>query len=134
MASGIYGLKNIENGKIYIGASRDLHKRMLSHFNYIKTKRCCIKIYKDLVRYDEKSFVFGVIEYCNEKELDEREQFWLDYYRSYEEDKGYNTARISGDIFKNGCYKLGKEYSLLSIRPRKKYKVKKRKEEYIDWD
>jgi hypothetical protein len=40
-----------------------------------------------------ENFIFEVIEECplEQKKLDERERYWIEYYNSYEE--GYNSTR-----------------------------------------
>lgn len=45
------------------------------------------------------SFIFEIIEETlkDKKIILQREQYWLDFYRSYEKDKGYNILSVAGN-------------------------------------
>ena len=45
-------------------------------------------------KYKEHSFIWTVLEYCHESELDEREMYWIAYYNTYE--NGFNANKGGG--------------------------------------
>ena len=50
------------------------------------------KIYQAFNQYGIDNFTFEVIEECEVNKLNEREQYWIDYYDCY--NNGYNMSRI----------------------------------------
>lgn len=87
--SGIYKITNNINQKIYIGSSRHCQKRKSEH----KTVNNGTVIVRAIAKHGWANFSFEIIEKCSEALLATREQHWLDFYRSYERDIGYNVAR-----------------------------------------
>lgn len=90
--SGVYKL-TYPNGKIYIGISNDIKRRMYEHNN---TKRlnthfnapCDLAILK-YGKFEE----IEILEKTNDpQELNEKEKYWISYYHSNEKDKGYNLT------------------------------------------
>ena len=92
--SCIYKFKNLINGKVYIGQTKS--------FGMIMT------IYKGW-NFNNPHFLFAVNKYgidnfevdIIEKDiplelLNEREQYWIDQYESYNPKKGYNILKIAG--------------------------------------
>jgi len=87
---GIYMIKNKINGKFYIGSSVDIayrwarHKRQLRNGNHHS-----IHLQRAWDKYGEENFEFKVIEECSEDITFKREQYYLDLYKSYNNDVGY---------------------------------------------
>lgn len=90
--SGIYKIRNLLNGKVYIGQSIDINNRFRVHKNIIRsTKVFRHLLYKAFNKYGIENFEFNVIEHVEDTNLlDQREQHWLDYYNSYNPEYGYN--------------------------------------------
>lgn len=96
---GIYKITNKINGKIYIGQSTDIKRRIYDHrtkafqkgsLNYNTIIESAIR------KYGKENFLYEVIEECKEEELDEKEQYWIKYYDCCVLDgknKGYNNSR-----------------------------------------
>ena len=81
---GVYLVKNLINGKCYIGQSKRPYKRSCEHFtihNSSKSKAFNPNIQSDLKQYGRKSFVFGIIEHCEINQLLEREQYYINLYQ-----------------------------------------------------
>lgn len=79
--SGVYRLQNLKNGKFYIGSSRNLYRRFYSHMQMLKDKRHDnLRIKIDCNLHGWESFVFGVVEYCDENIMKEREQYYYDLW------------------------------------------------------
>jgi len=89
---GVYRIINKINGKVYIGSAINLKTRKNNHINRLrKSNHHSIHLQRSWSKYGEGSFEFEVIEYIDNKEnLIEREQFWIDYYKSYNDIYGYN--------------------------------------------
>lgn len=98
---GLYKIENKINGKIYIGKSIDIERRFTSH-KYTLTKNCksyCNRYLKKSVeKYGIENFCFSVLETfdeINEIELADAEVKWMDFYDSFNSNKGYNLKRDS---------------------------------------
>lgn len=94
MSCGIYKITNNINRKIYIGQSANIEKRWREHINasqhetYYGHKKSLL--YPALNKYGIDNFSFEIIEECDISELDERECYWINYYKSNESLNGYN--------------------------------------------
>ena len=98
MKSGIYLIKNILNNKVYVGSALNITKRWLGHKAELKEGKhhsCLLQRAWD--KYGEQSFKFEILEeVSNPQHLLAYEQVYLDYYKSYEVDRGYNICKIAG--------------------------------------
>lgn len=90
MKSGIYQIKNMINGKVYIGSAINFSKRKQEHFNY--PKKSAILLQKALTKYGKGNFEFTQIEFCEKESLYKNEQYWMDHFQSYKREFGYNIA------------------------------------------
>jgi group I intron endonuclease len=89
--SGIYKIENIINKKVYIGQSNDIINRFKSHKNKLNNnKHPNAHLQNAWNKYEINNFKFEIIEECVKEIIDEREKFWINYYDSDNEDKGYN--------------------------------------------
>lgn len=86
--TGIYKFTNKKNGKVYIGQSVNVERRIQSHYwpSHAEQRTPFDKI---LQTYPNL-FVSEIIEECSANLLDERERYWIKYYNSYYE--GYNCT------------------------------------------
>ena len=97
--SAIYKIINNLNGKIYIGGSCNFDKRHKEHRNtLIKKKHHSIYLQRAWNKYGGDAFSFEIIERCDPKDLLIREQFYLDKFKSYNREFGYNMAREAQNI------------------------------------
>lgn len=92
---GIYKIENKVNGKVYIGQSIDIDTRWKQHINELDSKG---HINKHLQyawnKYGSDSFEFSIVEILPNLDLiDEREQYWIEYYKAFYKDSGYNMTR-----------------------------------------
>ncbi|MGH7974976.1 MAG: GIY-YIG nuclease family protein [bacterium] len=88
---GIYKITNTLNGLLYIGSSKDIKDRWFEHkFKLRRNVHSSKYLQEDWNRYGENIFTFEIIEECSKNNKLQREQYWLDFYKSYERDKGYN--------------------------------------------
>ena len=85
MSCGIYKYLNKITGEIYIGQSVNIERRYSAHKN-----QKILAIDKAIQQYGIENFEFEILEECSVDKLNEREIFWIKYYKSYE--KGYNKT------------------------------------------
>ena len=93
--SGIYGIFNKVNKKVYIGQTIDFDKRFREHKNSLDGDyHINHHLQNAWKKYGSNNFEFRIIEECDN--LTEREQFWIDYYGGIDSVKTYNN-REAGD-------------------------------------
>lgn len=88
----IYKVENKINHKIYIGQTvKTLEKRRDEHYKSVK-RGSSFKFHNALRKYNSSVFKWSIIEYVkNKKDLKNRESYWIEYYKSYE--NGYNLTK-----------------------------------------
>lgn len=109
--SGIYKIENKSTKRIYVGSSTKLTQRWKTHR---KALRRGIHPNKSLQnawdKYGENDFDFIIIEKVEDLEiLLIKEQKWMDYYRCYERELGYNIRKNATN---NSGLKFSKESRL----------------------
>lgn len=61
---GIYQIKNLKNGKLYIGQSTNIRTRWTQHIKSAMSKNSTCLIHKAIRKYGVESFEFSVIQEC----------------------------------------------------------------------
>ncbi len=80
--SGVYLIRCLTSGKIYIGASYRIYSRWAGHRTVLKkNKSTCRGLQNAWNKYGEAAFVFSILETCDRTVLDEREQRYIDTLR-----------------------------------------------------
>lgn len=138
--SGIYKM-TYPNGKIYIGYSCDIKRRMWEHNNLKslkdgkKPQRCEIEMKKLNIKFDE----IEILEYVPDTaKLGEKEKYWIAYYNSYKDPKkGYNSTPggDNGTFFNEDAINATfKNEEVLDIRKRRFLGERKRDvyQDYLD--
>lgn len=105
---GIYKITNKLNNKIYIGQSIDITRRWWEHKH---DNRSNSLIHLAITKYGEENFTFEVIEECSQDQLNEREQYWIEFYNSFED--GYNLTRGGNSGFYYDIYSIYEKYQEL---------------------
>lgn len=87
----IYKYQNKVNGKIYIGqTTTSLEERLRGH---LRKRKGCKAIDNALHKYGIDNFNISVIDECfSQKELDEKEMYWIKQFNSNNRDYGYNLT------------------------------------------
>lgn len=99
---GIYKITNLVNGKVYIGQSIDIHRRWNNHKRktFIKSdEQYNYPLYRAFRKYGLDNFSFEIIEECSEEELNKKEIYYIDLYRTYicwKDSNGYNQTLGGG--------------------------------------
>lgn len=86
MTTGIYKITNLINGKHYIGQSIHIERRWAEHCKPSSSSL----IGKAIHKYGKEHFSFSILEQCDKNKLNERENFWIGYYKSMTP-YGYNV-------------------------------------------
>ena len=84
--TGIYKITNIENQKCYIGQATSLADRWKQHIKRgvgaeAPTRN---KLYPAMYELGPENFTFEVLEECERTKLDEREDYWQEFYQAKE--------------------------------------------------
>ena len=90
--TGIYKLTNLKNQKVYIGQAADISERFRQHI------KCGLGIdtpsnmlYTAMMKDGVENFTFEVLEECDRASLNDREKYYISFYRAQEH--GYNMSR-----------------------------------------
>jgi group I intron endonuclease len=94
---GVYLIKNKLNNKVYVGSSYDVKKRIISHLSRLKNNKHHSKyLQASFNKYGKHVFSINILEYVkNTNILLKREQYWLNFFTSYNPSYGYNICNIS---------------------------------------
>ena len=96
---GIYVIKNLINGKVYVGKSKNCYKRLHQHLSDIKIENRNYNENPHLLnafkKYGDDNFDYYIVErfdICDNLELilAERELYWMKELNSLDREKGYN--------------------------------------------
>lgn len=89
----IYKITNKINNKIYIGKTLDtIENRWKSHIKDSKRTHCEKRpLYSAFKKYGIENFIIEEVEHCSVDQLNEREVYWIEFYRSFK--NGYNATR-----------------------------------------
>lgn len=88
----VYRIRNLVNGKAYIGSSIHVRRRKIDHFSRLKlgTHRN-VRLQRAYKKYGVEAFVFEILETVEDiKQVVAREQFWIDKLAC-----GYNIRLIA---------------------------------------
>ena len=105
----IYKATNLINNKIYIGQTiNTLEYRMSQHIrDAANPNRKTVYFHNALRKYGAENFKFEIIDTANtQDELNEKERYWIAYYKSnqrefgYNEDSGGKSGGVKSDITK----------------------------------
>ena len=93
--SGIYAIKNSINNKVYIGSSKSIRFRFYEHkYDLNKGDHSSQHLQSSWNKYGKNNFRFEIIEECAIDFLIEKEEFWIEHFKSHNRKYGYNSIRI----------------------------------------
>ena len=84
--TGIYKITNIKSQKCYVGQAADIASRWKQHIKRgigaeAPTRN---KLYPAMLEHGVENFTFEIIEECSRAQLNEREDYWQDYFGAKE--------------------------------------------------
>lgn len=92
---GIYEIKNIENGKVYIGSTCTLYKRLIHHRSHLRKGNHKNKHLQNAYnKYGEDCFKITILEECDRGSLFTREEHYCKKYNEL-----YNIRTIEETSF-----------------------------------
>ena len=90
--TGIYKLTNLLNQKTYVGQAADLGARWKDHIKAgLGIDAPNNMLYTAMMKDGVENFTFEVLEECDRSQLNDRETYYINFYRSQEH--GYNMKR-----------------------------------------
>lgn len=95
---GIYQITNTANGKVYVGSSVRLRRRLSEHQNKLaRGSHENDRLQKAFNKYGADAFVFAIIETVADRRLLlSREQVWIDAKRAADRTLGFNIYPLAG--------------------------------------
>jgi len=93
LQTGIYGIVNLVNWKIYIGKTKNIRKRWGGHRNKLERKTHDNEHFQNAwYKYGGDNFKVVIIEECLDEELIEKEIFYISFYSTANREFGYNMT------------------------------------------
>ena len=130
MKSGIYAIINKVNNKIYIGSSVNIFYRFKNHISKLNTRHHENNYLQNaFIKYGISCFYFVILEFC--ENLKEKENFYLNYFKSYKRKYGYNIIvsserkRYSPELRKRISVGLKKFYASHEVSAETRNKISK---------
>lgn len=82
---GIYRITDLTTGKSYIGQSVDIKERFRQHIKSALTYgKVTNKLYSAMQKQGVHNFIFEVLEEVTRDKLNERETYWIEFYKTKE--------------------------------------------------
>ena len=83
--SGVYKITDLKTGESYIGQSVDIKERLKTHIKTgLSSKPATNKLYKAMKQDGVENFTFEVLEEVSRDMLNEREVYWIEFYKTRE--------------------------------------------------
>ena len=114
MKTGVYKITNLVNGKVYIGASKNIERRWWCH------KRGLTAIADDLETYGLANFKFEILLECPETMLAQWERDMICLYDSDNPEKGYNCKNDRPYSLKRNESLKGRPHASFSVETKRK--------------
>jgi group I intron endonuclease len=96
--TGVYAIVNTINGKVYIGStSLSFSRRWSVHLKDLqRQKHHSLALQRAFNKYGEESFSFKILAVLDGENHIEREQYYMDAFKSYKRENGYNMLPVAG--------------------------------------
>lgn len=126
--SGVYKIEHISSRKVYIGSSKNMYRRCHRHMSELRHgKHNNQFLQRAFIKYGKNDFKVESLEKCTKEILEEREQFYIDKYKSFNEKYGFNLlkkayspkGRIVTEKTKEKLRKIGNSKEQKEIRKKR---------------
>lgn len=95
--SGIYSIRNVVSGRVYVGSAIDIRKRWHTHrFQLTRGRHHSKPLQSSWTKHGPETFTFEIIEATGREELIAREQYWIDTLNAACPRRGFNICRVAG--------------------------------------
>jgi len=96
MGCGIYLIENMVNNKKYVGSSIDTPVRIMKHkYSLRRNYHTNNYLQNSYNKYGEDNFEFSVLILCDENELVDNENYYINKFNSNDLNVGYNLATVN---------------------------------------
>lgn len=98
----VYEAINKKNGKRYIGQTiNSFKKRKQQHLDSVKHNHGGCRLFRNaLIKYGSDGFDWKIIDHAKTvEELNEKESFWIEFFKTTNRDKGYNLKGGGANAF-----------------------------------
>lgn len=92
MTIGIYKIVNNINGKLYIGSSNNIEKRLKYHNSLLKHNKHYNKHLQSSFNINPDNFTFNILQICDMDNLLLQEKYFIDQFSTLNPDHGFNKA------------------------------------------
>lgn len=113
---GIYKITNTVTGYCYIGKSINISKRLQRHLRNLRNnEHYNLHLQNSFNKYGEDKFTFNVLEECEEEQLNDKEIYWISYYKNnlqlplYNITDGGDGGKMPQYIIDNNRKKISKK-------------------------
>lgn len=106
---GVFEIKNIVTGQVYIGYSTDIENIQGRQFYKLRKILIRTDLQLSFNKYGEKNFEFKILEYCEKKDVIRIKQKWMDFTKCCDEKYGFNIIKNADHLGEN----RGKKYSTI---------------------
>lgn len=109
---GIYKITNLLSGETYIGQSTDIEQRFREHIYHSESY-----VDEKIHEIGVENFGFEVVELCEQNQLDLREEYYINFYKSNVPGYGYNIVR-------GGQHNIGESNSNVKLTEKDVYNIR----------
>lgn len=94
MNIGVYAIRNVVNGKRYLGSTGKLNKRWSQHkLSLNRGDHFNPYLQNAWNKYGGNCFVYEIVERCSKTLLVDQEEHWIRKLHSFKDEHGYNMCR-----------------------------------------
>jgi group I intron endonuclease len=96
-SSGVYAIYCKGNGKVYVGSSNKIGKRLVYHKHSLrKNKHHSVLLQRSYNKYGEGEFIVVILDPCSVPASIKIEQFYIDALKACDSRFGFNTNKEAG--------------------------------------
>lgn len=96
---GVYTIRHIASGKVYVGSSVDVSRRLKAHLSNLRNgKHRNSHLQRAWDKYGAKAFEFTFAEQTTREELIATEQRWIDSLEAANPLRGFNACPVAASV------------------------------------
>lgn len=96
---GVYVIRHVDSGKVYVGSSIDITRRLKTHLSNLRNgKHRNSHLQRAWDKHGERAFTTDILTVTCRHELVVMEQKWIDVLRAADGRYGYNACPIAGSV------------------------------------